>query len=410
MNHIWIYLAAALLIAVLLWLAYRRYVVPARIIRNGMELLSGQETNNRLRLTGNPAADRVVKLFNTLLERLQEQTIRNREQNRILSRLIEMSPLGVIIMDFDDIIAECNPAICRFLRVEPQQIIGHRLENLSSQLANMIQMAPQGKSTIRISETEIYICHKLQLIDRGFARPFIFLDNMADEVRRIEKETYSTVVRVMSHEVNNTLGGLNSLLQTLLYAYDKEEEVKEVIESGMESCVRLGDFVNSYADVARVPEPVKTPVDIYNEIEHLQPFLSKIAGKEIELRLLPISENRLRLPKPMDVSLIERVFVNIVKNASEAIPPGIEGKITIEVCYPVKGETGDRGIEIVIANNGIPIGAKDTDSLFRPFYTTKPGGRGTGLALVAEILSRHGWGYSLATDPDGETRFRIRTP
>ncbi len=396
---IWAAAAAALLIAgVLVWLLC---VVPTRTVRRGMELLASQETNNRLRLTGNPAADRVITLFNSLMERLHEQTLVNLRQNRLMSALVSASPMGVIIMDYDGRIADINPSALRLFGLEASETVGRRPEELPSELLRRMAALPKGKSTLRVSETEIYVCRSLDFIDKGFRRPFILIDNMAVELRRVEKEAYGKVIRTMAHEVNNTVGGLKALLDVMIESESSDTLLREAMESGAESCRRLGEFVDSYAEVARLPEPEKRPVALGPYISGLLPFLQSIAGGRAEVRLESAEANATVMA---DRGQLERVLVNIVKNAAEAMEEGRGGTVAIAISCS-KGES-----RLTVTNDGRPIPEGVRESLFKPFFTTKPGGRGTGLALAGEILSRHGWRYTLATGVDGLTRFEIRIP
>ncbi|MDE7160168.1 MAG: GHKL domain-containing protein [Muribaculaceae bacterium] len=401
-RTIWMAVCLAAMAVVALWAFIRwKYVVPVRMIRRGMELLHAQETNNRLRLTGNPAADRVARLFNVLMERLQEQTVVNRRQNHLMSELIAASPMGVMMMDFDGRITDANAAALKFLDLDAASVTGRFLGDLPSELGTALAAIPVGKTTIRLSETEIYLCRRLEFVDSGFHRPFILIDNMADELRQVEKEAYGKVIRIMAHEVNNTLGGLKSLLELMADSAASDPLMGEALESGAESCTRLGAFVDSYAEVARVPVPEKRPVELDSYLSGLLPFLQSVTLGRAEVVVEPMERG---LTVMADGALLERVLVNIVKNASEAMSSGSKGHIRISVAIS-RGE-----VTLTISNDGAPIPEGTQYSLFSPFYTTKPGGHGTGLALVAEILGRHAWKYSLSTGPDGLTRFRIRIP
>lgn len=395
---IWLIVAmAAIVLTAVVWL-YIVVVKPANTARMGMELLSAQDTNSRLRKTGNPYADRVAGLFNTLMERLHEQMIHNREQDRLLSQLLSVSPTGVAMMDLDGRISDVNPTFRHLLGLRSENPIGKRLDELSGELAAALVAAPKGESTIRMTETEIYRCHRLSFLDRGFSRPFILLDNMTEEVKRIEQDAYAKVIRVVAHEVNNSLGGVGSLLETLHSIHAEDPALSEVIESGLERCRSLGLFVNSYADVVRLPDPHRERVDLNEEMRRLHTFLQSIAGNRAGVEL-SLADTRLAVK--IDKVQMERVLVNIVKNAAESMPDGREGRITI-ITAREKGVT-----RLSIENNGLPIGKDNAMSLFTPFYTTKPGGKGIGLTLVSEILRRHGCAYSLRSDDEGKTTFRI---
>ncbi len=100
---------------VLLLLYYRRVVRPMRTIANGMDLLREQDFSSRLRHVGEPQADRIVDIFNRMMDELKERQLRLHERNHLLNLLVEVSPMGVVMLDFDNHITSLNPAAKAFL-------------------------------------------------------------------------------------------------------------------------------------------------------------------------------------------------------------------------------------------------------------------------------------------------------
>ncbi|MDE6422087.1 MAG: HAMP domain-containing histidine kinase [Muribaculaceae bacterium] len=337
-------------------------------------------------------------------------------------------------------------------------MMGRSLEELSGELTRRMRDVPLGECIeIRRGDIMRYRCYHLSFIQSGFKREFYLLESLTEEVMKAERNAYEKVIRIISHEVNNTMGGVRSVLETL-HDFSESDEVREVIESCDNRCDQMTRFINSYADVVRVPEPVKEPVDINEMIGDMMPFLQGMGSEKVSLRFNPSEEN---IVADIDLPLMQQVIVNIVKNAIESITMKRDSRNDESVDGDsessdsrngdlVDGESEssdsrngdlmacdselrdsvytdrdklsgsrdmghiDINIEeieghpmIEIGNNGEPISDAVSRQLFSPFFTTKREGRGIGLTLISEILNRHGATYSLKTTSDGITRFRI---
>jgi signal transduction histidine kinase len=161
---------------------------------------------------------------------------------------------------------------------------------------------------------------------------------------------------------------------------------------------RLNTFMRGFADVVRMPQPVKRPADVLRLLDacvrlvRAQTDSSRIAWRwEPESALGMID---------MDEAQMEQALINILKNAVEALPAE-GGSVTIRA----GSSAGGAYVEVEDSGPGIPDEARP--HLFTPFFTTKRNGQGIGLTMVQEILRRHGFGYTLDGPPGGPTRFRI---
>lgn len=280
--------------------------------------------------------------------------------------------------------------------------IGKRLDELSSQVARECSMLEKDESrVVRLTDTKIYRCSRLSFMDRGMSRPFILIETLTDEVRRAEREAYGKVIRVIGHEVNNSLASISSLLRLLLDTkpWGDDELLTEAVEGSSRRADRLAAFISAYSGVVKIPPLNTTPATTNRLITDLQPFLCSMAysaGVNVEFDLDADATRQYQ----MDLSLMEQVIVNIFKNAIESIGDRPDGKITIS--------TGTRG-HIIITDNGAGLSTEAQRSLFTPFFSTKPSGQGLGLMFVSEILNRHEATFSLGTSPDdGLTRFTIK--
>ncbi|MDE6843225.1 MAG: PAS domain-containing protein [Muribaculaceae bacterium] len=378
-------------------------VQPARVVRNGMDLLRAQEYNNRLSRVGQRDADRIVELFNRLMDRLHREHIRKREQDKLLSLLIDASPMGMAMMDFDGHITMVNSAFVRMMNMSDDgQLAGLTLQQLDCELGQAIAAVPEGKSmTVRLGDVRVYRIYRLWFMDSGFRRPFVLVESVTDDVIRAERGAYEKVIRLIAHEVNNTMGGLGSVLELLGEIHADDGDIEETISSCRERCRGLTEFIGSYADVVRLPEPSPVECVLSAEVERLRPFLEKILPPSVTLETVTgDGSNTIQADRVM----LEQVIVNVVKNACEAITQGgIGNRVIIRT-------VGNDGRLLEVLNNGCPITTAVSQHLFIPFFSTKPNGQGLGLTLVAEILRRHGCTFSLRTRSDGITAFTVLFP
>lgn len=380
---------------------YRKVVKPLDIIGNGMELLREQDFSSRLTPVGQKEADRLVMVFNRMMEQLKDERLRLREQNHFLDLLVSVSPMGLIIMTLDGHVSMVNAAATRFLDyVSPDDIKGRLLCELVSPLAQEIERIPKDSSeTIRLSDSMIYRCSRLSFVDRGFAHPFILIESLTSEVVKAEKKAYEKVIRMIAHEVNNTVAGITSTLDTVdgaLECMDDTEDLREVMKVCVDRCYSMSHFITNFANVVKIPEPQLQFVDLNERVAACKMFMETVCrNRNITLHMELCKEN----PQVnMDTSLFEQVLVNIIKNAAESIAE--TGTIFIR--------TSINPIMLEIADSGAGISKEVEAKLFSPFFSTKPNGQGIGLIFIREVLIKHGCTFSLRTYPDGLTRFRIR--
>ncbi|MBQ5664157.1 MAG: PAS domain-containing sensor histidine kinase [Bacteroidaceae bacterium] len=400
------YITEAVTLVCLLFLIYfyRKAVKPINSITNGMNLLHEQDFSSKLSPVGQYEADQIVEIFNRMMQQMKNERLKLREQNHFLDLLINASPMGVIILDFEQRIITINPSAKKFIATD-ENIIGCKLQDIQSALAQKITMIKDETSqTIRLNGVNVYHCSRLSFRDRGFAHPFILIEQMTDEVRRAEKNAYEKIIRMIAHEVNNTMGGITStldsaadVLQTITpdTLQTDTEELCSVMKVCEERGYNMSRFITRFADVVKIPEPVPIATDLNDCVQQCKRFIEQMCHQHNITFSLQLSNEK--IPVSIDVTLFEQVLVNIIKNSIESI--GADGEISITTnCSPAS---------IVITDNGKGISKDIEQHLFSPFFTTKSGGQGIGLIFIREVLSNHGFRYSLRTDDDNLTRFTI---
>lgn len=403
LNMIYFYIGEGLVLFILCYLPffYRKIVKPLNSIGSGMELLREQDFSSRLSPVGQYEADRIMNVFNRMMEQLKNERLRLREQNNFLDLLIKASPMGVILTTLDEDLSELNPMAQKMLGVRQEDVLGKKMNEIDSPLAAELANVPKGETaTVRLNDSNIYRCTHSSFIDRGFQHPFFLIESLTDEVMKAEKKAYEKVIRMIAHEVNNTTAGITSTLDTVEQALSTEEgmdDICDVMRVCTERCFSMSRFITRFADVVKIPEPTLTPVDLNDLAFTCKRFMEGMCtDRNIKLRL-EIDETLKEVK--MDASLFEQVLVNIIKNAAESIEK--DGEIIVRTLSPAIVE---------VVDNGKGISKEVEAKLFSPFFSTKPNGQGIGLIFIREVLMRHGCTFSLRTYADGLTRFRILFP
>ncbi len=381
----------------------RHFWVPLNLIRTGAELIHERDFTCKFSPVGQPEMDRLVRVYNRMIDQLREERTRVEEQHHFTEKILRVSPSGIITLDFDGKIALANPSAERLLGLAAGAAHGQGLKELGTTFARSLHKLPMGESQVLGLQGRRVRCRKAQFLDQGFELSYILVEELTEELRLSEKAAYEKVIRLLSHEVNNSTGAVNSLLHSCLNYKDQLREADRVdfdnaLQVVIERIDHLSDFMASFAEVVQLPPPNRQPVDL----EALLHDIALLLGVDCERRRIEwkweVGEDL--EPIAMDANQMEQVFVNILKNAVEAIGEG--GRITIRL-----GQTDGRSI-VVVEDTGTGIEPEVAESLFTPFFSTRENRRGLGLTLVQEVLSRHGFAFSLESSPAEPTRFTIR--
>jgi len=384
-------------------LLYQALRLPTDIVSVGMEWMKEGDFSHSFKKTGIRDVDRLSELYNMLIKRLRDERIRLEEQDIFLHKVMEASPSGIITVDHDGRIQQINPAAKRILDLSSKDLKGKRLSEIAIPLVHEISTIPMGSVRLLGSRGRARIrCAHSEFYDKGFPRSFYTLDDLTHEIWKSEKTAYESLIRTLSHEVNNTVGATNSVLQSALeigkgYGQKDGTDLTTALQAAIERGEYLNSFMRRYAEVVRISSPVKKPVileELIRDIIHRIEVECRGLNIEIELHL---PEERLSVP--VDIVQMEQVLVHIIRNAMEAI--GSDGRIDITLMR----RNGSPCIDIEDSGSGLSPEAKA--GVFTPFFSTKNEGQGVGLTMVREILNMHGFTFELISEPGTPTRFTI---
>lgn len=397
------------LLAVISIVFYESVVRALRSIALGADLLKARDFSSRLAHVGQHEADRIIDIFNRMMFTLREERIRIQEQDRLLDRLLQVCPMAVIMLDASDRITLANPVAVQLLTSghSSAAVIGRPLSEFDTPVGQCLSSLVQSEvRELRLNDSMIYRCSRLGFMDRGYVHPFFLVESMTDEVRRAERAAYGKVLRILSHEVNNTVASLSSSLATISEILSDNPEYRAELIPVLRACSdrasETASFVSRLARAVRIPAPEPRPVDLTSLITDCAPLLESACTSRGVRFVLDLPDRPVRMM--LDAVLMEQVLVNIVKNGAESASQNPPDR------PPCVNLTLTAGINplLTITDNGHGISDDVAARLFSPFFTTRPDGNGIGLMLVNEVLSAHRLRFSLATSPaDRLTRFTI---
>jgi two-component system, NtrC family, nitrogen regulation sensor histidine kinase NtrY len=409
-DRVWLFAVEAffaLSFIVALWIR-KKIFLPLMLMKSGSEFIRESDFTTRLLRVGQAETDVVIDVFNQMLDALREERARLEEQNFFLDKLIRASPSGVILFTFDGEISLVNPGAERLLGASRSTLIGKRPLDTPSLLARSLATINANSSDVITLDGQRRIkCTKSEFIDSGFRREFVMMEELTDELRISEKRAYEKVIRLLSHEVNNSSGAIRSLMQSCLsYAKHLPPEEKLDFENALSVCISRAEsltlFMKNYSDIIKLPAPTFQTVSLDTVLYHT----TMLFDADLKARNIGLMWQDGSTAKPTiraDKLQLEQVFINIFKNAMEAI--GQNG--TIRVVVGERHDTLHTNPFVAIYDSGTGISESVRKNLFTPFFSTKENGQGLGLTLVQEVLSAHRFAFSLISHPNRETCFTI---
>jgi nitrogen fixation/metabolism regulation signal transduction histidine kinase len=412
------------------WRLVGRALEPLAYTRRFQDLLQDQQYANRLAAPGLHELDALVGTFNSMLAALHRERLAIGEQQGFLDRLLEATPAAVLVFDFDHAISLLNASAAALLGLDRPlgqplsawvtgdggfaAALDTRARERSRDLAAQLDALPLGDSRL-LTDTEgrRYRAQRGQFFDRGFARHFLMVEELTAELEDSERATYARLVRVLAHEVNNTVAATGSVLDSLLtyrgqLAERDAGDFATAIVAVKRRNTRLGEFIDRFTRVVKMPEPELRPAAISEVMDDIL-WLNReqCASRGILLGWGPCD----KVPAlALDVQLMEQALLNIVKNAIEAIDAQHEADGSTGGFIRIELEDEGGRVRLSVIDSGGQLDATPVRQLFTPFFSTKKGGQGIGLMFVREVLSRHGCTFSLAPGAAGETRFDIWFP
>ncbi len=367
----WTFALAVLWLGVGLALALRTRVRFLQRLASLLQGLRAEDYGLRLR-AGGGAAGEVAEEFNALAAHLGGERRHGRETDALLSQLLASLDLGVLIVDAQDRLVELNPAAETLLGAPAAELVGRAASQLGlrpwlQQPAPFIERRdfPAGEGPWEVR----------RVVFRRHGRPhrLLVVTDVSRALREQERHAWRRLIRVLGHEINNSLGSIQTTANLLR---EREHQDDRTLEEGLELIERrsrtLGGFIRRYAELARLPPPNREHLDLGELIRHVV---------TLEERVTVLVQCDGAQDAFLDRAQVEQALINLVRNAAEA---------TLETGGGVRIRWGREGMFVNIEVEDDGPGIASTENLFVPFFTTKPGGSGIGLLLARQVIEAHG--------------------
>ena len=352
------------------YVLHEQLVFPLRTISNIITALREEDYSLRARnARRDDALGEVMVEVNALATLMESRKLEAVEATALLRAVLTQIDAAIFAFDAEDRLQLVNRA-------------GERL--LAAQLNVTALLAEDGPATIDHG-TGRWDVHRSSFRERGSPHRLLVLVDITRALREEEVEAWRRIVRVLGHELNNSLAPIKSSatsLEQLIAREELPEDWRDDLARGMRvigsRTEALTRFTGAYAQLARLPEPRKRDVRI-------DALVQRVAALE---KRVPVAAHGTEAIIRADEDQLEQLLINLVKNAADA------AKSSVAIRWNVNGD----GLTLRVEDDG--PGVSGTANLFVPFFTTKPNGSGIGLFLSRQIAEAHGGTLSLTNRSD----------
>jgi nitrogen fixation/metabolism regulation signal transduction histidine kinase len=321
--------------------------------------------------------EQLVVIYNELANTLRNERMDIFQRELLLDTVIQSTPVALVLTNKNGNIVYSNIAAKQLLK-QNKKMEGANFSQLQNNLSFALQRATKARKTGLITDTEdeqsvIYNVDCRQFMLNGREHLLYLYKNMTSEISQKESEMWKQVIRLISHELNNSLAPISSLTRSAQKIVKQPEHIHlldEVLETIGNRAHHLHDFISQYAKFARSPKPQSKTVNLrqfFNQIKTLT---------DVNCQLDIVRENA-----NFDPAQLEQVVINLIKNAKES------GSELAEVSFTLKQQANM--LNFIVADRGTGLTEVQQQQALLPFFTTKQTGTGIGLALCNEIVSNH---------------------
>ncbi len=393
---LWVWGLALALATLAAWRAARhvraRMLHPLQTLSNLLAAL--REGDYSFRARGESARDALGQVFgelNTLSELLQQQRLRALEATALLRAV--MAEIEVAVFAFD------HAGALRLANRAAEQLLGRPVEGLLGSTAAELGLEKALAGDGELLDLSFpgregrFEARRAEFRQGGQPHRLLVLSDLTRALKQEERQAWQRIIRVLGHEINNSLAPIQSLASSIATflerrAEDWEQDARQGLSIIASRAQSLGRFMDAYTKLARLPAPSKRPTPV-------GPLVKKVVS--LETRESVAIQPGPSVAVESDPDQLEQALINLLHNAVEAGGPVTIGWQT---------EGGHLEFRIEDSGPGLPEGG----NLFVPFFTTKPHGTGIGLVLSRQIAEGHGGALFLENREGGGARARLRVP
>lgn len=380
-----------------------------------IQAINNDDTTLRFPIkTGNAIINDLHNSLNELNVILQKAKVSNQIRERYFSEILQHIGTGVLVLNEKGFITEVNPAALDLFGLQNLTHIT-QLDRVDSKFKQELQqLAGSNKQviTLRKGNDAIQIVTRCSVINlKEEDIKLITLQDIRGELERKELDSWVKLIRVLSHEIMNSLAPVTSIAQSLNSIWKEKLESEpncsdDAIESTVKGLEVIGErgeglirFVQSYRMLTKVPVPQFSQVSVQSLFDRLSILVSPLKadyGVAIQFHA-PVPDFEVQIDEQMMV----QVVINLVKNSAEALQGCENPKIEIHA-YKLSVDK----VEILVSDNGPGVPDEILEEIFVPFFTTKATGTGIGLSHSRQIMRAHGGSIGCNSEP-GKTVFRL---
>lgn len=359
------------------------------------------------------------KAFNEVIDDFQRVRAEKEENFHYLQTIVQNIDVSVIAYTTDGSIELINKAAKKLFQVTSIKNI-KMLETLSHELVDtLLNIKPGENRLVKVQDEDDFLQLAIYATTIKIKDKLIYLVTIKDIQHVLEEqetEAWQKLIRVLTHEIMNSITPIASLSSTLNLmlkniradqseneiVFDREavDEIYEALETISKRSTGLLHFVNTYRNLTRIPKPnfkVCYVSELFNNIKKLME--DELASNQIELKIKVEPES---LQFMADEQLMEQVIINLVRNSLHALNGRKNAQVSLTAFLNKRGR-----VTLQVIDNGPGILQDVLDKIFIPFFTTKPSGSGIGLSLSKQILRLHNATITAHSEPDKETVFTM---
>lgn len=370
-----------------------RVVLPLQTLSNLLAALGEGDFSIRARGArgGDPLGEVMIEV-NTLVETLRHQRLDALEATTLLRKV--MAEIDVAVYTFDE------SRELKFVNRAGARLLGHPAERLLGRRADQLGLEDcLDGDTPRVINTAFpggvgrWEIRRSSFRQGGLPHDLLVLSDLSQPLREEERQAFQRLIRVIGHEMNNSLAPIKSIAGSLGTMIDRDPpppDWREDVQRGLAVIASRSDslsrFMNAYARLAKLPPPKLAPLDVDAVVDRVVTL-----EKAHDVHVVPGP----RLTVQGDGDQLEQLLINLVRNAVDAVRETGGG---VRVGWQRLPGSSPPALELWVEDEG--PGLSNTGNLFVPFFTTKPGGSGIGLVLSRQIAEAHGGSLSLDNRED----------
>jgi len=355
--------------------------------------------------------------FTAVIQEFQSAKLEKEEHFRFLQTIVDHVGIGLIAFDPEGKVELINNAAKKLLKISRLGNIVD-LESVSTRLTDKLrELSPGANELVKLQQGDDLL--QLSIYATGFVLRkqqlmLVAMQNIQYELEEEEMKSWQNLIRVLTHEIMNSITPIASLASTA-YGLLKDNQECEVPETMNEVVVDVREavntiekrskglltFIENYRKLTRIPIPdfkIVPIKDLFDRVEQLMQDQIELKSINFSTKIDPQT-----LTITADAGLIEQVLINLCKNAVEAVDGISRPKMKL------KAETDGRGNPVIkVADNGRGITEEVAEKIFIPFFTTKQQGSGIGLSLSRQIMRQHKGTLRVSSTPHEKTVFKLR--